>query len=63
MTRRDLAPIIARVLVEHPPVLMSTVSTVVWIRRTWPGCTAEEAERAIDIADEIHAVDCMTRDA
>jgi len=63
MTRRDLAPIIARVLVENPPEVMSTRGTVQWIRRTWPGCTTEEAERAIDIADELIAVDCMAREA
>lgn len=63
MMRRDLAPIIARVLVEHPPALMSTRGTLLWIRRTWPDCTLEEAHRAIEIADELHAVDCMAREA
>ena len=63
MTRRDLAPIIARVLVENPPEVMSTRGTVVWIFRTWPDCSGEEALRAIEIADELIAVDCMAREA
>ncbi|MCJ2065035.1 hypothetical protein MKK63_20310 [Methylobacterium sp. J-088] len=63
MTRRDLAPIIARVLVENPPEPMSTNGTVLWIFRTWPDCSGEEALRAIEIADELIAVDCMAREA
>jgi|GEM_PF-3375284 len=63
MTRRDLAPIIARVLVENPPEVMSTRGTVVWIFRTWPDCSGEEALRAIEIADELIAIDCMAREA
>ena len=63
MTRRDLAPIIARVLVENPPEVMSTRGTVQWIFRTWPDCSGEEALRAIEIADELIAIDCMAREA
>lgn len=63
MSSLDLAPIIARVLVENPPEPMSTTCTVVWIFRTWPECSAEEALRAIAIADELHALDCMAREA
>ncbi|MGU3449688.1 hypothetical protein [Methylobacterium sp. 391_Methyba4] len=63
MIRRDLAPIIARVLVENPPELMSTRGTLLWIFLTWPDCSGEEALRAIEIADELHAVDCMAREA
>ncbi|MGE8127862.1 hypothetical protein ACQKQD_12875 [Methylobacterium sp. NPDC080182] len=63
MIRRDLAPIIARVLVENPPELMSTRGTVHWIWRTWPDCTTEEALRAIEIADELLAVDRMVQEA
>ena len=63
MNRRDLAPLIARVLVEHPPEMMSTMSTVLWIKRTWPDCSNDEAYRAIWIADELIAVDCMAQEA
>ena len=63
MTRRDLAPIIARVLVEHPPELMSTNATVRWIFRTWPDCFGEEALRAIEIADELRLADHLFEDA
>ncbi len=63
MIRRDLAPIIARVLVENPPEPMSTNGTVRWIFQTWPECSGEEALRAIEIADELIAVDCMAREA
>ncbi|TXN00567.1 hypothetical protein FV242_21480 [Methylobacterium sp. WL64] len=63
MNRRDLAPIIARVLVEHPPTPMGTTGYLHWAHETWPDCTDEEVLRALEIADELFTVDCMMRGA
>lgn len=49
----DFAPIIAAVLCEHPPAHGSLQSLIRWSRQTWPGCSQEEAERAVAIAAEI----------
>lgn len=63
MMHFDFAPIIARVLVEHPPQMMGTIGYLHWAHATWPGCTDEQVLRALEIADELHALDCMTREA
>ena len=52
MIRRDLAPIIARVIVENPPKTRDPEATIAWALRTWPTATYEEAHRALRIAHE-----------
>lgn len=59
MIRRDLAPIIARVIVEQPPKTKDPEATIVWALRTWPTATYEEAHRALRIAVEISLADYL----
>jgi hypothetical protein len=59
--RRDLAPQIARVLLEPPPSGMGTNGYLHWARQIWPGVSDEEVLRALEIFDELLTVDCMSR--
>lgn len=59
MIRRDLAPIIARVIVEHPPKTCGPEETIAWALRTWPTATYEEAHRAMQIAVELVCFDML----
>jgi len=61
MTRRDLAPIIARVLVEHPPAPMGTSGYLHWAHSTWPDCSDAEVLRALLIADELMLLDRLAQ--
>jgi hypothetical protein len=62
MMRRDLAPIIARVIVEHPPKTSDPEATIVWALRTWPNATYEEAHRALRIASEMILCDFLVQE-
>lgn len=53
----DLAPIIAGVLLEHPPRQMPPMHRLAWVLRTWPHCSREEAIRAVRICIEIELAD------
>lgn len=59
MIRRDLAPTIAKVIVEHPSKTKNPEATVAWALRTWPTATYEEAHRALRIAVEITLADYL----
>lgn len=57
--RADLAPIIAQVVLEHGPKTSGPEETIAWALSTWPGCTVEEAHRAMRIAFELHLLDVI----
>ncbi len=55
----DLAPIIAQVLLEHPPCTLTPMERVAWALKCWPHCTREEAVRAVQICIEIELADFL----